>query len=171
MNCSKVMTQSPLRRAGARGDYYLPLALELALQSDYLEPAGNLFRRNQFSLTRTWAHSAHRFPGFWGMDIAFPERPGAALSGPNGIDRATSLPVIKYAISVNHFAETTPARRGSSVESRYLVEGFTAIFCDGCNFLFVNPNVARQSRAAITATRAAKTKAILVPRLGHGAMI
>jgi rSAM/selenodomain-associated transferase 2 len=54
------------------------------------------------------------------------------------------------------------------VQSDDLLDTFTAQLRDGGDLLVIDPDIARLSRAAVPAARAAEPQAVLIPWLGHG---
>ncbi len=89
------------------------------------------------------------------------------MPGSYRIDRAASAPIVEYAVTVCFFAQTNTLSRRAGIESGHLLGCFASMFGDGCDLFVVHPDVAGRAGAAVAATRAAKTQAILIPWFGH----
>src|SRR5262249_55240608 len=74
-------------------------------QSDGFQPLRDLLGRDQVAGARARTNSAGALPSRFGADVAFPERPGAALARANHIDRAALLAVVENAIAVALFPQ------------------------------------------------------------------
>src|SRR5947199_5104504 len=95
-------------------------------QADYLDTGEDLFRRDQFALARTRTDLTGALPRFGAGDVAFPERPGTALTRPNGIDGTASIAVVEDAIAVVLLAQRAAALREPRVEPRQLLDRLAA---------------------------------------------
>src|SRR5262249_27223146 len=95
-------------------------------------------------------------PGLGGLDIAFPERPGAALARPHVIDGTSRFAVVEDAIAVGLFAQSTAAAGHARVQADDLFDRLAAEFGDGLDLAVVDPDIAGRAGAALAAARAGK---------------
>ena len=121
----------------------------------------------QLSFAGTVARFLHRVPCFVRFEIFRPEGERAALSWPDGIDRAAAIP--KDAVSVSADAQ---ARRSVEVLEHVfipeLAEGKFEPAGDAIDLrsAWIDATGLRASTAVVTLL-AVKTKSALVERLGH----
>jgi hypothetical protein len=137
------------------------------LQANDLQTASNLLGTDQVAASSSGAFLAGLFPSFGGEDRAFPERPSPTLTGANRINGATLFTIIKDAITIGFFFQTSLAAVEPSVSFCGLIGAFASELRNGRNLFIVHPNKARRAGAAITASRAPKLQTIFVPGIGH----
>src|SRR5204863_289318 len=85
-------------------------------------------------------------PCFLGLDVALPERPGAALSRPDRVDGAALLPVVEDAVAGSAFAQRPAPSGHPCVQTRHLLDGFAAKLRKGGQLLVVDPDVGRAAQ-------------------------
>src|SRR5579883_2787406 len=97
------------------------------------------------------------------MEVAFPERPGAALARADRVDRAALLAVVEDTVAVGLFTQGSAAVGDAGVNLGEFGQVFTAVVGDGAEFLVVDPDVTGSAGATVAAAGAFKAEAVLVP--------
>jgi hypothetical protein len=137
------------------------------LQTNDLQTARNFLGTDQVAASGSRALLAGLFPSLGREDRAFPERPSPTLSGANRVDRATELTIIKDAITVDFFFQSSLVAARPSVSGFGLIDTFAAELRDGGNLFIIHPNKTRRAGAAVAASRAPKPQTVFVPGIGH----
>ena len=137
------------------------------LQANDLQTASNFLGTDQIAASSSGAFLAGLFPSFGGEDRAFPERPSPTLTGANWINGATELAIIKDAIAVGFFFQTSLAAVEPSVSRFGLIDTLAAKLGNGGNLFIIHPNKTRRAGAAVAASRAPKLQTVLVPGIRH----
>src|SRR5262249_60691275 len=106
-------------------------------------------------------------PVLGGLDVALPERPGAALRRADGVDGTPPFAVVEDAITVAFLAQRPAAAGVARVQGLHAVERLAEEVGDGGQVIRTDPDVARLARAAVAAPRAAEAQAVFVPGLAH----
>src|SRR5262249_21129700 len=79
------------------------------LKLDDVQAACDFLRGDEVAGAGTGAAFTGLLPGRLGVDVAFPERPGAALARPHRVDGAAGGPVVGHAVGVELFAQGAAA--------------------------------------------------------------
>src|SRR5205807_1713031 len=114
---------------------------------------------NQVALARSRTNFASSPPRFRLRHIALPEGPGAALTGPYGVDRAAGRAVVKDTVAVALLAQRPAAVCQVCIKGGGRGDGFALVLGDGRHLVVVDPDESRPAGAAVSTPRAVETQA------------